>query len=296
MLPWAVPDEVAPVLLARRQRRSYLYESNVRYGDAPQQLLDVWRRADLPPGPAPVLIFVPGGGWIHGSRMLQGYPLMSRLADSGWVCLSIDYRVAPHHPWPRHIRDVKAAVAWARANAGRFGGDPSFVAIAGCSSGGHLAALTGLTDDDVDFNAELATDADTSVNAVVSMYGRYDWVDRSTQERDEFVGFLERIVVRKRLARHPDVFFNASPIARVRAEAAPFLVVHGSADRIIPVGQAQAFVTELRAASRSAVAYLELPGADHGFDLIDRWRSGQVTTAIGLFLNEIHRRHQVSVA
>ena len=97
----------------------------------PSQLLDVWRREDLPRQPAPVLIFVPGGAWVHGSRLLQGYALMSHLAEMGWVCLSIDYRVAPHHRWPQHITDVKTAIAWARANVDKFGGDRNFVAIGG---------------------------------------------------------------------------------------------------------------------------------------------------------------------
>ena len=70
------------------------------------------------------------GIWVHGSRILQGYALMSHLAEKGWVCLSIDYRVAPHHRWPQHINDVKAAIAWARANVDRFGGDRNFVAVA----------------------------------------------------------------------------------------------------------------------------------------------------------------------
>lgn len=62
--------------------------------------MDVWRRDDLADHSAPVLLFVPGVAWVHGSRFLQGYALMSHLAEKGWVCLSIDYRVAPHNPWP----------------------------------------------------------------------------------------------------------------------------------------------------------------------------------------------------
>lgn len=292
---WPAPDRLAPILQGAAQRRRYLYRGAVRYGDAPGQVLDVWRRRDLS-GPAPVMVFVPGGAWVVGTRMLQGYKLMSHLAEQGWVCLSIDYRVSPHHRWPRHVADVKAAVGWARANVDRFGGDRDFVAIAGCSAGGHLAALTGLTPDDPDFHIDLPDDADTSVDAVVPIYGRYDWEDRSTPERDRFVDFLERVVVKKRLSRHPELFRKASPIARVRADAPPFLVVHGSADTVIPVAQARAFVEQLRAASRSTVGYLELPGAHHGFDMTDGARSGSVATVIGLFLNEIHRRHMLSRA
>jgi len=285
-------DTVPPMLRAPAQRRKYLYRANVAYGAAPGQLLDVWRRKDLPTDrPAPVLVFVPGGGWVHGGRALQGYALMSHLAKQGWICLSVNYRVAPQHRWPRHVQDVNAAIAWARAQAQSVGGDPNFVAVAGCSAGGHLAALAGLTPGAPEFGAELAPGADTSVDAVVGIYGRYDWVDRSTPERDDFVRFLEQIVVRGRIDATPDIFTQASPIARVRPDAPPFFVVHGSKDRVIPVAQARAFVQQLGAVSRSRVSYLELPGAGHAFDLTDGRRTGTATAAIGTFLDEIYRDH-----
>ncbi|PRC47090.1 esterase, partial [Mycobacterium sp. ITM-2017-0098] len=112
---WPISDTGAPWRNASRQRRA-VYRSSVPYGDEPGQLLDVWRRADLA-GPAPVLVFIPGGAWIFGSRVLQGHELMAHLAELGWVCLSVQYRTSPKHRWPRQIIDVKAAIAWARANA-----------------------------------------------------------------------------------------------------------------------------------------------------------------------------------
>lgn len=287
-LEWPAPERIPPVWGALRHRR-YLHRRGVHYGNSPAQLLDVWRRSDLPTQPAPVLIFVPGGAWIHGSRTIQGYALLSRMAEQGWVCLSIDYRVAPHHRWPRHIQDVKAAIAWARANVDKFGGDRDFIAVAGCSAGGHLSALAALTADDSDYHCELPQGADTSVDAAVGIYGRYDWEDRSTPERERFVDFLERVVVKRTIMRHPHVFRNASPIARVHKDAPPFLVIHGSRDSVIPVGQARTFVERLRAVSRSLVAYVELPGAGHGFDLLDGARTGPTTHAISLFLNHVHR-------
>jgi acetyl esterase/lipase len=287
-IEWPAPEKTPPFMNALEHRK-LLYRSSVRYGDDPSQLLDVWRRKDLPAEPAPVMVFLPGGAWVHGSRILQGYALMSHLAAQGWVCLSIDYRVAPHHRWPRHIQDVKAAIAWARANVDRFGGDRDFVAVAGCSAGGHLAALAGLTIDDPEYQEHLPAGSDTAVDAVVGIYGRYDWEDRSTPERTRFVDFLERVVVNKKQSRHGDLFRKASPIARVHPKAPPFLVVHGSGDSVIPVAQAQSFVERLRSVSRSAVSYVELPGAGHGFDMTDGARTGSVATAIGLFLNQIRR-------
>ena len=289
---WPAPESTPPVWKAFEHRRS-IYRSSVRYGDDPAQLLDVWRPKDLPTQPAPVLIFVPGGAWVHGSRIIQGYALMSHLASLGWVCLSIDYRVAPNHAWPQHITDVKAAIAWARANVDKFGGDRNFVAIAGTSAGGHLSALAGLTPNDPEYDACLPEGSDTSVDAVVGIYGRYDWEDRSTVERARFVDFLERVVVKRRIAKKPEIFRNASPIARVRPDAPPFLVVHGGGDTVIPVKQARDFVERLRGVSRSVVSYAELPGAGHGFDMTDGARTGSMATAIGLFLNQVRRNHAV---
>lgn len=285
---WPAAERTPPLWEALRQRR-YLYRRAVHYGDHPAQVLDVWRRKDLPAQPAPVLIFVPGGAWVHGRSALQGSALMSRLAEQGWVCLAIDYRVAPLHRWPRHITDVKTAIAWARANVDKFGGDRNFVAVAGCSAGGHLSALAGLTPDDPQLQAKLPEGSDSSVDAVVGIYGRYDWEDRSTPERDRFVDFLERVVVKKTIARHPEVFRDASPIARVHRNAPPFLVIHGSKDSVIPVEQARSFVERLRAVSHSMVGYLELPGAGHGFDLIDGERAGVMAHATSLFLNQVYR-------
>jgi acetyl esterase/lipase len=290
---WPAPDHRPPFWRALQHRR-YLHRSSVRYGKHPVHLLDVWRRKDLPVRPAPVLIFVPGGAWVHGGRQLQGYALMSQLAEMGWICLSVQYRVSPHHRWPSHITDVKTAIAWARANVDKFGGDRNFIAVAGCSAGGHLSALAGLTANDPDMQTELPPGSDTSVDAVVGIYGRYDWEDRSTVERDRFVDFLERVVVKRRIDRHPEVFRDASPIARIHPDAPPFLVIHGSSDTVIPVAQARSFVERLRSISRSAVGYVELPGAGHGFDMTDGVRTGATSTAVGVFLGQVYRNRMIA--
>lgn len=290
-IEWPAAERTPPVWKMREHRR-HVHRTSVRYGPRPTQLLDVWRRDDVP-ADAPVMIFVPGGAWVHGGRMLQGYALMHHLAEMGWVCLSVEYRVAPHNPWPAHINDVKTAIAWARANVDKFGGNRDFVAIAGTSAGGHLAALAGLTANDPEMQGELPEGSDTSVDAVVGIYGRYDWEDKSTVERVRFMDFLERVVVKRKFDKHPDVFRKASPMARVHSEAPPFLVIHGTGDSVIPVAQAQSFVERLRNVSRSVVGYVELPGAGHGFDMTDGARTGAAATAIGLFLNHIHRNRSL---
>jgi len=285
--PWSISDAGTPWRNAGRLRRS-VFRASVPYGDEPGQLLDVWRREHLV-GPAPVLVFLPGGAWVFGSRALQGHELMAHLAELGWVCLSVQYRTSPRYRWPRQIIDVKAAIAWARANADQYGGDRNFVAVAGCSAGGHMASLAGLTAGEEQWQSKLAPSADTSVDAVVSIYGRYDWEDRSTPERARFMDFLERVVVKRRQTRKPALFRDASPVARVHADAPPFLVIHGESDMIIPVGEARQFVERLRETSSHPVAYVELPGTGHGFDLTDGTRTCAAVRAIGLFLNHIHQ-------
>ena len=285
--PWSISDAGTPWRNAGRLRRS-VFRASVPYGDEPGLLLDVWRREDLV-GPAPVLVFVPGGAWVFGSRALQGHALMAHLAELGWVCLSVQYRTSPRYRWPRQIIDLKAAIAWARANADQYGGDRNFVAVAGCSAGGHMASLAGLTPREEQWQSELAPSADTSVDAVVSIYGRYDWEDRSTPERARFMDFLERVVVKRRQSRKPALFRDASPVARVHAEAPPFLVIHGARDVIIPVGEARLFVERLRDTSSNPVGYVEMPGTGHGFDLTDGVRTSAAVRAIGLFLNHIHQ-------
>ena len=284
-------DRVPPFVRARAQRRESLYRASLRYGDHPAQLLDVWRRPDLPPGPAPVLLFVPGGAWVQGTRVLQGHTLLAYLVEQGWVCLTMDYRVSPVHRWPRHIADVNAAIAWARANVDRYGGDRNFVAIAGCSAGGHLAALAGLTPGDEQFRGELTADADTSVDAVVGIYGRYDWQDRSTASRRNFQGFLERVVVRRSQSRHPEIYAAASPMARIHEDAPPFLLLHGECDVIIPVSEAREFHDALAAVSRNPVEYCEIPRAGHAFDLVDTSHARRCAVEVSRFLTGVRDRH-----
>lgn len=282
-------------LSAAALRRRYVTASRVAYGPDPAHRLDVWRRRDLPAGSAaPVLVYFPGGGWVYGSRRWQAHRMLAHLAQQGWVCLSADYRVAPHHPWPAHIQDVKRAIAWARTRAAEHGGDPEFVAVAGCSAGGHLATLAGLTANDPDYQPDFP-DADTSVDAVVSIYGRYDWEDRGGQERARFMAFLERVVVQRQQSVAPEVFRAASPLARLHPDAPPFLVIHGVRDTIIPVVQAREFVTALRAVSTSAVVYAELPGAQHGFDLIDNQRTASTAAAVARFLHAVRTGSRGSI-
>ncbi|KUI05109.1 esterase [Mycolicibacterium acapulense] len=278
-------------------RRRYVERANtVQYGPHGRvNRADIWRRADLPrDGKAPVLLQVPGGAWAIGMRRPQAYPLLSYMAERGWVCVSIDYRVSPRHTWPAHIIDVKRALAWIKENIADYGGDPDFVAITGGSAGGHLSSLTALTPDDPQWQPGFE-DADTSVAAAVPIYGRYDWVSAQGSGRKEFIGFLQKFVVKKPISEHKQTYVDASAIKRVRPDAPPFFVLHGQDDSIIPVQEGRDFVEALRKVSTSTVAYAEIPHAQHAFDFYGSPRAHYTAQAVERFLSWVHaQRHAPS--
>jgi acetyl esterase/lipase len=280
----------SPPLRTTMSRRRFVDKQNiVSYGPHGRaNLADIWRRRDLPrDGRAPVLLQVPGGAWMIGWRRPQAYPLMGHLVSRGWVCVSMNYRVAPVHTWPDHIVDVKRALAWVKENIAAYGGDPNFVAISGGSAGGHLSALAALTPNDPKFQPGFE-DADTSVVAAVPFYGRYDWYSTQDPGRAEFVEILERLVVKRKLSTHRSTYLDASPLRYVRADAPPFFVLHGTDDSLIPVVEAREFVEELRSVSKSPVAYAELPYAQHAFDIFGSPRADKAADAVARFLSWVY--------
>ena len=248
-------------------------------------LLDVYRRAGAPVEGAPVLLQVHGGGWTIGNKDQQGIPLMLHMAARGWVCVAINYRLSPRHAFPTHLVDVKRSVAWIRENIERYGGDPSYVAITGGSAGGHLTALAALTPNDPEYQPGFE-EADTRLQAAVPFYGVYDFAGatgdpRAIQMRDSFLGPR---VLKKDPASDLADFERASPLLRVNEDAPPFFVIHGVHDTLVPVSQARFFVQRLREVSRNPVAYAELPGTQHAFDVFPSIRSAHVTSGVDRFL------------
>src|ERR1700735_1249232 len=137
------PERRGGMLHAAAGHRRYAAKtSDIAYGpDTRDNLLDIWRHRDINVGDrAPVLLQIPGGAWTVNGRRPQGYPLMSRMAELGWVCVSIDYSKSPRKSWPAHIIDVKRALAWVRENIADYGGDPDFITVTGGSAGGPLAS------------------------------------------------------------------------------------------------------------------------------------------------------------
>ena len=281
--PWqslALPFRMRNVDVTRTRRLPYA-PGGRRYQ------MDVFHHRDKPEG-APVLLQVHGGGWVIGEKDQQGVPLMLHMAARHWVGVSINYPLSPRARWPEHLVAIKRAMQWIREHVHEYGGDPSFVAVTGGSAGGHLAAMLALTAGDESLQPGFE-EIDTSVQACVPHYGVYDFTDESgaPHARHRLDNLLRRYVMRPD-ATYPDDYRAASPIYRVTADAPPFLVVHGRNDTLVPVIEARAFVDKLREVAKNPVAYAELPGAQHAFDVFPSFRSAGVLRGVARFLEWCH--------
>lgn len=269
-----VPDEVEVI-------RDLPYTDAGRRG-----LLDVYRHRDGTRTDAPVLLQVHGGAWRVGDKSQQGLPLMARMAARGWVCVAINYRLAPRDPFPAQIIDVKRAIAWIREHIAEYGGDPGYVAITGGSAGGHLAALAAVTPGDPAYQPGFE-DVDTTIQVAAPQYAVYDLAGATGLRsaigmRDHF---LAPHVFLRDYAEDPDAFEAASPIVRVGPDAPDMLLMHGSNDSLVDVRQARRFAAKVREVSGSNVTYVELPGAQHAYDVFHSLRAGAVVRAVDRYLH-----------
>jgi acetyl esterase/lipase len=249
--------------------------------------LDIYRSRDAPPSGErlPAVIQVHGGGWILGSRSEQGIPLLNHLAANGWAGFNVDYRLSPRATLPEHVIDVKRAIAWVREHAEELGVDPARICITGGSAGGHLTALTALTANDRSLQPGFE-DADTSVLAAVPFYGVYDLADRQHFYPQFHDWLFAKVVLKEPLADAEDVYRSVSPLHRIDENAPAFLVFHGDQDTLVPVEDARAFVKRLEDVSKNPVLYVEMPGAEHAFDIFPSLRTARVVECIERFLRE----------
>jgi len=231
----------------------------------------------------PCLVYVHGGGWMTRNREHQGIPLMAELASRGWVCIRADYRLSPRHAFPAHLIDVKRAIAWVREHADELGVDPDQIAIAGGSAGGHLAALAALTPNRPELQPGFE-DIDTSVFAAVPIYGVFDFRNRLGLRNTLEVQFLARTMFKQRYDDRGEVFHLASPMDQVHPDAPAFLVLHGQRDSLAPAADATHFAALLREAGARTVVDVELPGAQHAFDIFPSWRTLVTLRGVARFL------------
>ena len=154
------------------------------------------------------------------------------------------------------------------------------------SAGGHLSALAALTPDAQEWQPGFE-DADTSVDVCIPFYGVHDMTGDPEAEGaygHGLIELLEQRVMKLPYVENTPLYAEASPDQRITASAPPFFVIQGTNDTLVPPQVGRRFDDRLRAISRSPVAYLELPRAQHAFDVLLSIRSRATTLGVVRFL------------
>jgi acetyl esterase/lipase len=233
--------------------------------------LDMIRRT-VPRAEAPVVVYVHGGGWTGGDPQRQAHALYNALALDGWVVLTIRYPFTPHVNVEQQVDAVRAAVRWARDGLRAHNTQATTVVLAGGSAGGHLATLAAFT----------PTDDDERVDACVGMYAVYDLANRN-RTRAHWTKVPE-IVMRATVDDAPERYRDLSPLDRIHDATPPMLVVHGTHDTLVPIGEGEQFVDAMRAAGRP-VEFVRVDGAQHAFDAFGAITGRTVAAVVRDWLN-----------
>ena len=195
-------------------------------------------------GPFPLIIGLHGGAWKAGSRkdLSRGViwadfgngsgSLIESLAAKGYVAASVSYRLAPKSKFPAQIQDAKTAVRFLRATAQKYKIDPNHVGVIGFSAGAHLAALMGTTTDPK-FAGDKYLEFSSKVDCVVDFFGPADltlYTETPGIEASFMVPWLG-----ESSTDHMDVYVDASPVSHAGKGSAPFLILHGTTDIVVPI-------------------------------------------------------------
>src|SRR5215211_8983769 len=270
---WAGPARFLPPTTPIRREDGVRVFSGVTYavavGYRPLQL-DLW----VPDTgrPAPLVVYVHGGGFMFGDRRylpetLRPDQVFEALVAAGLAVATIDYRHALEAPFPAQLHDAKAAIRYLRLHADVLGVDVSRIGIWGESVGGHLAAMVALTSQRSELEGIVGVVGPSSaVDVVVDWYGVADLAAQQLRSRSaeasELVLPPEELLVG---GQGDDAKAAASPINYVTPEAPPFLLVHGTADQVVGYVHSELLKAAFSAAG-VPVVLVPIEGADHIFD------------------------------
>ncbi len=213
-----------------------LRATDVEYGTAEGGSLKLDLSIPEGSGPFPAAILVHGGGWQGGDKQRQVAPLFQPLNERGLAWFSINYRLAPEHKYPGSVDDVESAIRWVKAHAADYRIDPRRLVLVGESAGGHLVALVATRQSS---GCEVA--AVVPFYAPVNLLFDPNAIGKSAP-LNAYFGITEDNAAARAILR------EASPFFHVKAGLPPFLLVHGTADKLVAYDQSVKFEEALRAA------------------------------------------------
>lgn len=223
----------------------------------------------------PAVILIYGSAWFADNAKGMAFDTMGKtLLENGFAVVAINHRASLKAKYPSQIQDVKAAIRYVRANAGKYRIDPSFIAIGGYSSGGHLSALAGATNGvksrtvgatEIDIEGSLGafTDTDSHVDAVVDWFGPIDMSRMENCETPKDGNSPEAVLIGGAPADNPELIELLNPMTYINADSPRFLVIHGDADNVVPYCQSVYF-SELLDKNGILEEFVTVPGGGHG--------------------------------
>lgn len=232
----------------------------------PRQSLDVYQPARSDSA-RPVIVMIHGGGFIMGSKNTLN-DAARWFAERGYAVVVPGYRLAPEFTYPAQINDVFCALAWTYRHADEYGFRTDELILLGESAGASAAALLATVDTPAQYLDECphTLPDDAQARGVVAYYMP---VDLSTCEcsfarelSQAYLGASEDEV--QDMSRARDIWNEASPLAWIDADDPPFLLIHGTADNIVPISESRYFVEEYEAVGGD-VELVTLDRAAHGF-------------------------------
>jgi acetyl esterase/lipase len=235
----------------------------------PAQTLDLYLPEDAPDHALPLIVSVHGGGWQAGSK--DPCPAVG-FVPRGYVVASVEYRFSQKAHFPAQIQDCQAAIRWLRANHEKYHIDPDRIGAFGGSAGGHLVALLGTAGGKHAFPPIGGNESESDrVQAVCDFFGPSDFntvVAQAGAEKTKNVFHFNHGDPYSQLIGVPLNSDQAkgdavSPVHYVSKDAPPFLILHGTADSLVPFAQSTELADDLRKAGVSVVLQ-PLPGAGHG--------------------------------
>lgn len=235
-----------------------------RRGDQPLEAI-LYCPTQPAQAPYPIIIWVHGGGWRHGTRH-NNREICETIAENGFICLSIDYRMSHEAVFPAQIQDCKCAVRYVRANAEKMNASPGKIGVWGLSAGGHLVALLGTSEGVQEFEGDGGwPDESSAVQAVCDWFGPTDLsqMPKSQREFDNGDPSPESLLIGGAIQDNPDKVQKANPITYISDSTPPFYIAHGTADSVVPFNHSELIHAAL-VEQGIDVTFEKLENAGHG--------------------------------